>query len=194
VPHEGVTPGGSGDAAYSDRRFRDVDLVDYSQPGFAVVYTDGPVPAGGAELTIRSGAARSRLDPPQAALGSGGTIVVRNATSEPHVVSFPAAGYVASLAPGEKAELAVPEPGELQLFLLDEPGVEARLFASPGPFSVAARTGGFALYDLAPGRHELRVWHPRFPTASRWVELPADGVVEVELAVGVQIGREGEDR
>ena len=187
VPRDGVAPGGSGADAYGDRRLRDVALGDYSTPGFAVVYSDGPAPTGGAELTIHRGAVRSRLTPSQAALGSGGAIVLRNASDTEHVVSVPAASFVTRLAPGESAEVPVPAPGEVRVFLLDEPGVEARLFAAPGPYAVPTRSGDFALRDLTPGRHEVHVWHPRFPPITRSVEVAEGAVVRVDLSLGVGV-------
>jgi hypothetical protein len=190
VPREGVEPGGAGPRAYGDRRLGEVDFVDYSRPGFAVVYSEGAPPAGRVELRIESSAVRTRLSPSHAALGSEGTIAVRNDSDADHVVSFPAARLVSRIAPGGTLEIPVPSPGELHLFLLDAPGAEALLFAAPGPFTVASRSGSYALHDLAPGGRALRVWHPRFPPASRWVELPADRAVRVDLALGVQVGQD----
>src|SRR5512138_1985343 len=101
VPHEGVVAPAAGSHSYGDRELEGVAFVDYSKPGFAVVYADGAPRAGDrVALAIRSGAAHAVLDPPHAALGAGGTIDVENASGEPHVVSCPAARLVKRLAPG----------------------------------------------------------------------------------------------
>ena len=72
VPRSGVTPGRREYGPYADRRLRDVTFVDYSRPGFAVVYLDGPPPPGGtARLTITHALLRPELAPRYAAVGAG---------------------------------------------------------------------------------------------------------------------------
>ena len=139
VPREGVTPVKPGASPYADRRMSDVAFVDYSKPGFAVVYLDaGPSPGGNAQLAIRTTGVRTRLDPPHAAVGAGGRIVVRNGTGAAHVLSAPGFGLLQRLEPGQQAEIAVPEAGEQSLFLLDVPRSGSTVFISPGPFAVVS--------------------------------------------------------
>ncbi len=185
VPREGVPEGTS---AYGDRRIRDAGLVDYTQPGFAVVYVEGEPPGGELELVMRATRLGTRLDPLHGAVGAGGRLVVTNRSGAAHVLSYPAAGVVRGIGAGERLELAVPGAGEQGLFLLDVPEAETRIFASPGPFAVVSASGGFELRDLAPGSRELRAWHPRFPPAVRRVELPAGASVQVDLEMGVGRG------
>lgn len=190
VPREGVTPGGPGGASYGDRRLRDVEFVDYARPGFAVVYVQDKEPPGGLlELSIRAFRAGTRLEPAHGAVGAGGRIVVRNASPDAHVFSYPAAGLVQRLQPGESAELRVARAGEQGLFVLDVPDPGATVFAAPGAFDVVSASGRFALRNLRPGHRELRVWHPRFPPAVRHVELAPNASLEVDLELGV--GRKG---
>ena len=186
VPREGVTPGGSGGGAYGDRRLRDVAYVDYSKPGFAVVYVEAEAaPAGELELIIREHRVGARFEPEHGAVGAAGRIVVHNDTGVKHVLSYPAAGSVQQLEPGARVVLDVPRAGEQGLFLLDVPAGEARIFASPGPYDVVSADGRYALPDVAPGRREIRAWHPRFPPAMTAVVLPPDEPVEVDLEMGV---------
>jgi len=184
VPPAGAEAGGGADA-YGDRRLRDVEFVDYSKPGFAVVYVeDAEPPAGVLDLTLRTTRVGTRLDPSKAAVGAGGRVTVRNATDEAHVLSYPAAGVVHKLEPGQALELAVARAGEQGLYLLDVPDSEATLFAAPGSFSVVSAAGRFTLRDLRPGTRVLRVWHPRFPPARREVELAPDASLEVDFDLG----------
>jgi len=192
VPREGVSRGGAGGGSYGDRRLRDVEFVDYSQPGFAVVFVEAEPPPGGLlELAIRSTRVNTHLDPAIAAIGAAGRLVVHNATSAAHVLSYPAAGLVQRLEPDERVELALARVGEQGLFVLDVPDAEATIFAAPGPFSVVSQTGRFELRDLAPGRRELRAWHPRFPPTVESVELAADAQLRVDLEMGVSRGSSG---
>jgi hypothetical protein len=186
VPREGVTPGDSSGGSYGDRRLRDVSFVDYSRPGFAVVYIEDREPPGGTlELAIRRSRLGTRIGPELGAVGAAGRLVVHNQTPESHLFSYPAAGVVQRIEPGQQVELAVAKAGEQGLFLLDVADSQATVFAAPGPFAVASSSGRFALSNLAPGRHRLRAWHPRFPPALRDVELAPDSSVEVDIELGV---------
>jgi hypothetical protein len=186
VPREGVTPVKPGASPYADRRMRDVTFVDYSKPGFAVVQlAEGASPAGKAELAIRTTGVRTLIDPLHAAVGVGGAVVVRNESNAAHVLSAPTLGVVRRIEPGEELELALPEAGEQSFFLLDVPRSEASLFVASGPFAVVAADGRFELAGLAPGRHQLQAWHPRFPPARSFVDLAPDSIVRVDLEMGV---------
>ena len=185
-PHPGVTMPERGDATYSDPRMRDAQIFDYSQPGFAVVYLEGGAPAGERiELTIRANDFETRLEPRWAALAENGTVVVRNATGEPHTVSCPSLSLVTRVGPGESLEIAARAPGAHPVFLLDRPQVEAGFFAAPGPYAVLTRNPHFELRDVAPGRVELHAWHPRLPPVARPVDVVADQLVRVDLEMGV---------
>jgi hypothetical protein len=186
VPREGVTPVKPGASPYADRRMSDVAFVDYSKPGFAVVYLDeGASPGGSAELVIRTTGVRTRLDPPHAAVGAGGRVVVRNGSSAAHVLSAPGIGLLRRLEPGQQAEIEVAEAGEQSLFLLDVPRSGSTVFISPGPFAVVGSDGRFELSGLAPGDHQLLAWHPRFPPARAPLQIAEGSVVRLDLEMGV---------
>lgn len=186
VPRAGVAEATGGKHMYADRSLEGVQLVDYSSPGFVVVYVDGEPAAGErSEIAIAPSAAGVRLDPPHAAIALGGALVVRNSSTESHAISCPAAKLVRRLAPGESAEIALSSAGEWNVFLLDVPGEQARVFAAPGPYQVVSPAGRFELEELAPKTIRLHAWHPRFPAASASVELVADDVVRQDLELSV---------
>jgi hypothetical protein len=188
VPREGVEPSAGG-GSYGDRRLRDVEFVDYTRPGFAVVYVERePAPAGSLALAIRESRIATEIAPAEAAVGAAGRVRVRNETDVAHVLSYPAAGRIVRVAPGAEASFDLPRSGEQRLFVLDVPSATATLFAAPGPFSVVSPTGRFLLDGLAPGPSRLRVWHPRFPPAERGVELAPDVSLRVDLEIGVGHG------
>lgn len=187
VPREGVAPGASsGAGSYGDRRLRDVDRVDYTRPGFVVVYlADGEPAAAAPTVAIRGDLTGARLEPSQLALGHGAEVVVANHDDRPHVVSCPAAGLLRRLGPGESLAFRPPQAGALALFLPDAPRAQARLFVAPGPFAVVDEAGRYAIVGVEPGRHRLHAWHPRFPPTVREVELAAGRVERVDLELGV---------
>jgi len=201
VPHEGASAGSSSGGAYGDRRMGAVQLVDYSRPGFAVVYLD-PAPGGNGaraqanetELRIHEGAVATRIDPSHAAIASGGRVVVRNDSAAPHVLSCPAAGMVLHVPAGGSVDVPAPNAGEYAFFLLDVPGASSSVFAAPGAHTVVSDSGRFELADLEPGRRTIHVWHPRLPPISMQVDLQPGAVRRVDLEMGVGRGTpEGTD-
>ncbi len=186
VPHEGVSGVVSGSHSYGDRRFEGALLVDYSKPGFAVVFAEGtPSPGGRVALVIRSTAVGPRLEPAEAAVGAGGELTVENKSGAAHIISIPAGGVVRSLAPGESLTLPVSTPGEWPVFLLDVPGKQALVFAAPGRYALVSESGKYAIPDLPPGRATLQAWHPRFPSASALVDLAPGALSRVDIEMGV---------
>jgi hypothetical protein len=164
----------------------DVEFVDYSKPGFAVVYLDeGGSPGGSAELAIRTTGVRTRLDPLHAAVGAGGKLVIRNASSAAHVLSAPGIGLLRRLEPGQQLEFEVAKAGEQSLFLLDVPRSGSTVFIAPGPFAVVSADGRFELSGVAPGDHQLHAWHPRFPPARASLQIAEGSVVRLDLEMGV---------
>lgn len=190
VPRAGVTPGSPADSPYADRSLRDVRFVDYAHPGFAVVFLDGrAAPGGVADVAIRASKLWTRLEPAALAVGAGGRLRVRNESAEPHILSFPSASHLQTLAPGESVELRLDKAGPQSLFLLDVRESEATIFAAPGPFALVRSDGSWEIRDVEPGRVRVIAWHTRFPATSAWLELVPGSVARLDLAVGV--GRVG---
>jgi len=194
VPREGVEPGGKG-GAYADRRLRDVTYVDYSKPGFAVVWVEsGPVqPVEPTSLTIEDGPVRTTISPRFSAQRAGGRLLIENHSSSRHAVSSPEHGILTRIEPGGRLEIPVPEGGEMGVFLLDVPGAESQVFVSPGPFSLVSSSGRYALSGLAPGPVEVHAWHPRFPPVSVRTELRPGEATRLDLEMGVAFGEEEVD-
>lgn len=170
---------------------RDVEFVDYTHPGFAVVWLDGGAPTRtSGRVLIRASEFETRLEPAWVAVSAGGTLNLLNTTREAHTVSCPSLGVVRRLAPGDALELPVADAGAHALFLLDRPQVEGGIFAAPGPFAVLSSSGHFELRDLPPGPARLHAWHPRFPPVERGVDVVADETARVDLEMGVGRGEE----
>jgi hypothetical protein len=195
VPHEGIAPHDTAGASsgYGDRRYADAELVDYSKPGFAVVYLDGEPSGAGAPVSValRGGAAGLHFEPEGAVVAVGGRIVLENRSGEAHVVSCPAAGVLRRLDDGESLAIPAERAGELELFAPDGPDARARVFAAPGPFTAVSEAGRYALVDVEPGARTLHAWHSRFPPAARRVELAPGAVARVDLELGVGLPVDG---
>jgi len=182
VPNESVPVDHA--QAYSDRRMSGTALVDYSSPGFAVVYIEGATrQSEPLLLTIES----SGIEPHFAAHPAGGIVRIANATESTHTISCPQAGRVGLLAPGEVLEISLGD-GAHDFYLLDVDGIHSQVFAAPGEFSVVSSSGFYELTDLDPGPYRLHAWHPRFPPISTRAELSAGVAVRVDLEMGASRG------
>jgi hypothetical protein len=167
---------------------RDVRLVDYSTPGFIVVYLDTAERPGGSEqLEVQAGLSGLRLHPSTAAVGVGGEVVIHNRADRGVVLSVPSLSRVERVEAGGRIVLAADQAGPLEVFLIGSQE-HATVWASPGPWARVDAAGRFTLPDLPPGDFTLRAWRPRFPTTSRDVHLEADQVTEVALEIGVGRG------
>ena len=185
-PREGVKPGGADSSGYSDRRYRDVEYVNYKEPGFAVVYLEGPPsPEGSVDIALKETRHSLNFDTQFTAVGAGGTIIVRNTTQAPHTFSCPMATFMRRLSSGESTIISTHHPGEYTIFVLDYPGQKATIFAAPGPFSVVGPTRRWELANQTSGSWRLRTWHPRFPPVSHDVDLAVNTVQRIDLEVGV---------
>lgn len=199
VPRVGNKPHPLGSASYGDGRLRDVVFVDYSRPGFAVVYVEESeeeserTPGGQIRLTIRDTRVHSRIEPTHAAVMASGSVRVVNSSRESRVLSCPGTGLVRQLAPGESTVIELGEAGAYSLFLLDVPGAQSTVFAAPGPFAVVSESGRFELRNLEPGRRRLGTWHPRAAPTSRWVDLVTGEVLRLDLEIGVGQKGGGDD-
>lgn len=186
VPREGVTPGKKDESTYADRRMRDVQFVDYSRPGFAVVYLEGaPPPSGTGRVAIQPSLFGPRFDPRYSVIGAGATLTLRNSDRVAHTVSCPPASLVRTLAPGDEVAIPSSAAGALPLFLLDTPDVEATIFVSPGPYTVVSDDGRWELRDVGPGKLRLEAWHPRFPPTAREIDVTPNVAQHVDLQLGV---------
>ena len=176
-------------ASYGDRRLRDVERVDYQQPGFSVVFADAPAAAAAAEparVVLEARAGRLRFAPAYAVTDLTQGVEITNLTSEPRILSAPAVGFARSLPPGETAHVAPKEAGELELHALDGKVAPAVVFVAPGAFAQAGADGRYELRGLAPGEVEIRAWHPRLPVShGQRVQVAAGQALELDLEIGV---------
>lgn len=183
-----MEPASSAAAGHDDPRLRHARRLDYTRPGFAVVYVETP-PASPAEaeLVIRDTPTGPAIQPRNAAIGAGSVLRVRNDSADTRVVSLPRNGVLERLEPGAAFEVRLLRGGASPLFLLDAPHVEALLFVAPGRFDVVAGDGSWELPSLPPGPARLVAWHPRLPRSELDVSVPEDARYEIALEVGVDL-------
>lgn len=186
IPPVGAPVAANG-GSYGSHRYRDATPVDYSRPGFAVVYLeDGEPPSDLARFSIRESAAGVRLRPRYGVAGLSGVIEISNETKGPQVVSCPEASVLESVEPGASIRIVPVGPGRHSLYLPASPVGASIAFVSPGPFDRVSSLGRWALPGTPAGRWTLKTWHPRFPSFERVVEVDGDGETTVDLKIGTR--------
>ena len=184
-PRSGAESGGLG--AYGDRALREVQFVDYTDVGFAVVFTADRPPAEPRAGTLRYSHGRygGKWTPRYLALPVHSTLEVHNDSPVALVLSSPQQGVLQSLDPGETWSGACSAAELVEFYALDGNDTAATVFVAPGPFAVTSSSGTWSLADLVPGEIELTAWHPFFPPAHRQITVPADSILEVPLTLSV---------
>lgn len=186
VPREGVTPSSGGSAAYNSPALRDVHFVDYSRPGFAVVFVEGlAAPHDNVRIAIQDSRHVARLEPRDTVVGQAGSIEIVNETARVQAISSPVSAALYRLEPGESVEISEPAAGLHSLYLLESAEVTARVFVAPGPYAVVSSRGKFRLDGLPPGEARIHAWHPYFPETEKRIEVPPDGAVRLDFELGV---------
>lgn len=193
VPNAGVEPPTAMGGSYGDRALRDVVLVDYTRPGFVVVYADDQRPSDArSRLAIRRIRTRVRMEPAESIAGIEGEIILTNETSSEHTVSDATAGVIRMLPPGAELRIVDPTPGLHRIRILGAAETGADVFVAPAHSIQVSESGRYELAGLSPGPHRIHAWHPRLPPTVRRIVLPPDRSLRLDLPIGVGVERSGE--
>lgn len=191
VPHEAVATLPPASQSYGDRRYREAAPVDYSRPGFAVVYlADGPPPSDTASLELRDSGRGPHLAPTLSVAGLKGKIRISNTSAEARVVASPEANWLERIPAGGMAEFHPRRSGAHTIMLLGATGPPASIFVAPGPFSVVSPRGHWQLFDVSPGTRSLQTWHSRFPSTQKTVTVARDKEAWLDLVVSTRAAAE----
>jgi hypothetical protein len=182
------------DGGYGDRRVAQAKRIDYSQMKFAVVFVPTALneTLAPAELSIHDSENSFRIEPQFASTTPTAGIRVTNATSLDRIVSVPGTTHVDRIAAGESTIIRGLSPGESSVYLLGLPQGEspdpAQVWVTEGVTAEVEPNGRYTLRGLAPGRHQVRAWHPRLPPSPiHPVELTRGSVLRLDLEIGVDV-------
>ena len=85
-------------------------------------------------------------------------------------------------APRESRRVTFDRPGAVQVFCDIDPNETGFIFVTPNhAFARPEANGDFTLPKLPKGKYKVRVWHPRFGSISKDVDVPGHGDVSVAL-------------
>jgi plastocyanin len=180
-----------GDGAYSSRRYKFAERVNYDELEDFVVSIDQPVEAQ------------------PAASGPMPAVVQRDASFDPHVLPI-AVGTVVrwpneddifhnvfSMSEAKEFDLKlyktekVPEitfdkAGRVDVFCSIHSKMHCIVLVLPSRFFAKAdRRGRYAIRGVPAGTYRLRAWQERMPSQVKQVVVPADGDVKVDFVLGL---------
>ncbi len=85
-------------------------------------------------------------------------------------------------APGERRQRLFTRPGPAEVFCDIDPDETGFVFVTPNAAACRpAADGAFELRRLPAGRYTLRVWHPKYGSLVRQVDVPRRGAIELTL-------------
>lgn len=89
---------------------------------------------------------------------------------------------VGKYAPRQKREVKFEKPGIVKLYCDIDPSMTGFVFVLPtAVFAQPDASGAFELPRLPRGKYTLKVWHPSLGRATRDVEIPKKGDLDVTL-------------
>lgn len=177
-----------GVSAYSSRKYKFAERIDYDRLRDFIVYIDQDVP-GGAK--------------------SEGMVVQKDVSFEPHVLPIAVGTTVRwpneddiyhnvfSVSEGKQFNLGYYSKERVPAVLFDRVGrvdvfcgihsnMHCIILVLPNThFARADTKGRFALKDLPPGTYHVKAWHERLPAQTKDVVVPADGDVNLDFVLSL---------
>ena len=123
-------------------------------------------------------------------------LVILAGTSVEFPNSDPVSHNVFSISDAKRFNLGLYRSGATRRITFGKPGViellcnvhlemSAYIVVAPNPyFAQANEDGSFRIEGVPAGRRRLHIWHEKLPAFQQTIEIPATGVVRVELDAG----------
>ncbi|MCB1123630.1 MAG: hypothetical protein KJT03_18905 [Verrucomicrobiae bacterium] len=181
----------SGGGSYGSRKYKFLEQVDYSKfQDFIVSIADveaapqGDTPV--AEIEQKNGMFIPHVLP----VASGTQVIWPNRDDIFHnVFSISEArpfdlGYYKSK---DDAKIVVFEkPGRVDVFCSIHSQMNCIILVMPNPwFAAADRRGRYEITDIPAGTYRLKAWHERLPPKYMEIDVPENGVVELDIEMGL---------
>jgi plastocyanin len=179
----------SGGGNYQSRRYKFAERVDYQHLQDFVIYIDQPVgpakPGAVATITQRD----VSFEPHVLPIVVGSVIrwpnaddIFHNVFSMSDVCSFDLGTYTKEKIP----LVAFDHVGQVDVFCSIHSKMHCIILVLPSPyFAKVDANHRFTIDGVPAGTYRLKAWQERMPPAVKSLTVPADGVVQVDFALGL---------
>ena len=178
-----------GDGAYSSRRYKFVEKLDYDAlRDFVVNIVDYVAPPPG-PVPVKIVQKEATFEPHVLPVVVGTTVrwpneddIFHNVFSMTETQDFNLGFYKKEKVP----EVRFDKLGRVDVFCALHTNMHCIILVLPNPFfAVADAKRRFVIKDVPAGTYRVRAWHERLPNQVRDVVVPATGEVKVNFVLGV---------
>jgi plastocyanin len=185
------------DGAYSSRRYRFAERINYAELRDFVVYLEGPVggkpnpPATPLTVDTRRIAQKgAEFQPHVTPVVVGTTVAWPNNDDIYHNVfsMSEAKPFDLGLYKGdpESKRVTFDTPGRVDVFCSIHANMHCIVLVLDNPyFAVADAHGHYAIRNVPPGTYRLKAWHERLPPQTREITVPETGEVKADFVLGI---------
>ncbi len=184
------TPGeAGGGGAYSSRRYKFVEKIDYDSLRDFVVNIDQLVSPPAAPPPLKVVQRDATFEPHVLPIVVGATVrwpneddIFHNVFSMTDTQDFNLGFYKKEKVP----EIRFDKLGRVDVFCAIHTNMHCIILVLPNPyFAMVDARRRFVIRDVPAGTYRLRAWHERLPGQVKEVTVPAEGEVKVDFALGV---------
>jgi plastocyanin len=193
-----VADDANADDAYTSRKYKFVEKMDYAAMHDFVVYVEGSFGTNNASSTNMATVATTR-------------VAQKSATFSPHVlpvmvgttVEWPnydtiyhnvfsisdAKSFDLDLYKGNPPDKRVTfdKPGRVDVFCSIHKDMNCIVLVLENPyFASTDENGDYKISDVPPGKYKLKAWHERLPADEREIIVPTNGEVKVDFVLGIK--------
>lgn len=182
----------AGDGAYSSRRYKFAEKIDYARLRDFVVYIDQPVSEitpGAPALAAVTTQKDANFEPHVLPVAVGTTVrwpneddIYHNVFSMSETKEFDLGYYKKERLP----ELTFDKVGRVDVFCAIHSKMHCIILVLPNSYFSATGAGGrYKITRIPAGTYRVRAWHERLPGLVKTVVIPAEGEVKLDFMLGL---------
>ena len=191
VPPVNAAPGGAdGGDAYSSRRYKFVEKIDYDHLRDFVVYIDQTIPGETekpSEQTVTTTQKDANFEPHVLPVAVNTSVRWPNEDDIFHNVFSMSDAKEFDLGYYKKEKVPVvtfDKVGKVDVFCAIHSKMHCIILVVPNHyFALADARGRFEIKNVPPGTYKLRAWHERLPSKVIEVTVPADGEIKTDFTL-----------
>jgi plastocyanin len=186
------------DGAYTSRKYKFVETVDYSAMHDFVIYVEGsfgtnsPLPTNMVQVSTMKVAQKDAMFSPHVLpIMVGTTVEWPNNDSIYHNVfsMSDAKQFDLGLYKGNPPEKRVTfdKPGRADVYCSIHENMHCIVLVLENPyFACTDENGNYKIPNVPPGTYILKAWHERLPADRREITVPTNGEVKVDFVLGIK--------